>query len=150
MLYMAQHAEETTFNLISSLYLFLDCLTRSSASRRVPFTDNMHSNYLAQAFTFIHQNFQNDITVSDIAAFCKIHRNYLGKLFRDQLGIGPQEFLITYRMNKAERLLRTTRLSVKDISNAVGYPDQLHFSRAFKNVYGMSPSQWRKNELVVK
>lgn len=150
MLYMAQHTEETTFNLISNLYLFLDCLTRSSASRTVPSTNNMRSHYLARAFTFIHQNFQNDITVSDIAEFCKIHRNYLGKIFRDQLGTSPQEFLITYRMNKADRLLRTTKLSVKDIGNAVGYPDQLHFSRAFKNVYGLSPSQWRKNEMVVK
>ena len=150
MLYMAQHAEETTFNLISHLYRFLDCLTRSSSSRMTPAANTMRSQYLGRAFTFIHQNFQNDITVSDIAEFCKIHRNYLGKIFRDQLGTSPQEFLITYRMNKADRLLRTTRLSIKDIGNAVGYPDQLHFSRAFKNVYGLSPSQWRKREGVAK
>lgn len=144
MLYMAQHPNETVFNLISNLYLFLDCLTRSSASRTTPASSNMSKYYLEWAFTFIDQNFQNDISVADIAKSCKIHRNYLGKIFREQLGTSPQEFLITYRMNKAVQLLQTTKLSIKDIGNAVGYPNQLHFSRAFKNVYGMPPSQWRK------
>ncbi len=46
-------------------------------------------------------------------------------------------------MTKAAELLKLTDLSVSDIGNAVGYPNQLHFSRAFKNVYGISPRQWR-------
>ncbi len=145
MLYMANHPDETIFNLMSHLYMFLDCLTRSSASRVVPSSNSMSRYYLEWAFTYIDQNFQNDISIADIAASCKIHRNYLGRIFREQLGTSPQEFLITYRMNKAVQLLRTTKLSIKDIGNAVGYPNQLHFSRAFKNVYGTPPSQWRKN-----
>ena len=36
-----------------------------------------------------------------------------------------------------------TKLSIADIGNAVGYPNQLHFSRAFKNIYGVSPKNWR-------
>lgn len=48
-------------------------------------------------------------------------------------------------MIKATELLRYTSLSVADIGNAVGYPNALHFSRAFKNRYGMSPRAW-KNE----
>lgn len=82
--------------------------------------------------------------MADIAESCKIHRNYLGRIFREQLGTSPQEFLITYRMNKAVQLLKTTELSIKDIGIAVGYPNQLHFSRAFKKVYGIPPSRWRK------
>ena len=46
-------------------------------------------------------------------------------------------------MTKAAGLLKLTGLSIADIGNAVGYPNQLHFSRAFKNVYGISPRQWR-------
>lgn len=143
MLHMATHPDETIFHLMSNLYLFLDCLTRSSASRTVPSSSSMSRYYLEWAFTYIDQNFQNDITVADIAKSCKIHRNYLGKIFREQLGTSPQEFLITYRMNKAVQLLQTTKLAIKDIGNAVGYPNQLHFSRAFKNIYGIPPSQWR-------
>ena len=46
-------------------------------------------------------------------------------------------------MSKAGELLKLTSLSIGDIGNAVGYPNQLHFSRAFKNTYGVSPRAWR-------
>lgn len=46
-------------------------------------------------------------------------------------------------MTKAAELLKLTSLSIADIGNAVGYPNQLHFSRAFKNTYGTSPRSWR-------
>ena len=74
---------------------------------------------------------------------CNIHRNQLLKLFKDKIGQGPQEYLIKYRMSRAAQLLLTTGLSVNEIGNAVGYANQLHFSRAFKNVYGMSPKHFR-------
>ena len=47
-------------------------------------------------------------------------------------------------MIKAAELLRQTQYPVGEIGCAVGYPNQLHFSRAFKSVYGMSPRNWRK------
>ncbi|MDE7310528.1 MAG: AraC family transcriptional regulator [Eubacterium sp.] len=147
MLYIADHPAETDFNLISHLYMFIDCLTRSCASKTIPTGDSMSKYYLEWAFDYIDRNFHNGISVADIADSCKIHRNYLCRIFRDHLGISPQEFLITYRMSKAAQLLRTTKLPVKDIGNAVGYPNQLHFSRAFKNVYGKSPKQWRDEPL---
>ena len=91
----------------------------------------------------LYLNFQNDISVEDISAFCGLNRSYFGKIFHDTIGRSPQEFLISYRMTKAAELLKITSLSIADIGNAVGYPNQLHFSRAFKNVYGMSPRNWR-------
>ena len=93
--------------------------------------------------TFIDQNLHTDISVADIADSCKIHRNYLGKIFRENLGTSPQEFLINFRMKKSVQLLTATKLSIKDIGNAVGYPNRLHFSRASKSVYGMSPREYR-------
>ena len=99
--------------------------------------------YIKEALSYIEQNFQNNITIEDIAAFCGLNRSYFGKIFHDTIGKSPQEFLISYRMTKAAELLKLTSLSVADIGNAVGYPNQLHFSRAFKNVYGTSPRSWR-------
>ena len=65
------------------------------------------------------------------------------KIFKNKLKKGPQAYLIEYRMSKAAQLLATTELSVNEIGNAVGYPNQLHFSRAFKSVYGVSPTQYK-------
>jgi AraC-like DNA-binding protein len=91
----------------------------------------------------MEQNFHNDISVEDIADNCGLNRSYFGKIFKESTGRTPQEFLLNYRMTKATELLKLTKLTVGDISNAVGYDNPLHFSRAFKNTYGISPREWR-------
>lgn len=149
MLYIAQNPNQSPYHLIGHLYLFLDYLTRSCASRKLLQSGKMRDFYVKEALSFIEQNFQNDISVEDIAAFCNLNRSYFGKIFRDATGKSPQEFLISYRMSKAAELLKLTELAIRDISNAVGYPSQLHFSRAIKNVYGISPREWRaQNKLT--
>ncbi len=149
MLYIVNHKEESPFHLIGHLYLFIDSLVRSSTSVPLGQGSSLREFYLKEAISFIEQNFQNDISVEDIAACCGLNRSYFGKIFHENMGKSPQEFLISYRMTKAAELLKLTKLSINDIGQAVGYPNQLHFSRAFKNVYRISPRQWR-NENAVK
>lgn len=52
-------------------------------------------------------------------------------------------------MTKAAELLKLTDLTIGDISNAVGYPSQLHFSRAFKKIYGIPPREWRMENKIL-
>ena len=147
MLYIVNHKEESPFHLIGHLYLFIDSFVRSSTSTKTTGGTRLRDFYIKEAITYIEQNFQNDISIEDIAVSCGLNRSYFGKIFREEMGKSPQEFLISYRMTKATELLKLTRLSIADIGNGVGYPNHLHFSRAFKNVYGISPRQWR-NENV--
>ena len=143
MLYIVNHKSESPFHLIGHLYLFIDSFVRSATSGQVSKGNSLRDFYIKEAFSYIEQNFQNDISIEDISAFCGLNRSYFGKIFRENTGKSPQDFLISYRMTKATELLKLTNLSVGDIGNAVGYPNQLHFSRAFKNTYGISPRQWR-------
>lgn len=148
MMYIANHSDLSVFHLIGHLYLFLDYFLRSSASFRGNKSDKLIDFYIKEALSFIEQNFQSDISVEDIAASCGLNRSYFGKIFRTAIGRTPQDFLINYRMTKAAELLKLSQLSVGDISNAVGYANQLHFSRAFKKVYGISPKNWRNENAV--
>lgn len=144
MLYLSRHPEESPFHLIGHLYLFLDYFQRSAFNSSCEAKRKLSGIFiLKKALSYIEQNFQNDISIEDISAFCGLNRSYFGKIFHDTIGRSPQEFLISYRMTKAAELLKITSLSIADIGNAVGYPNQLHFSRAFKNVYGISPRNWR-------
>lgn len=143
MLYIVHHTKESPFHLIGHLYLFLDYLTQAARSAKLIQSSKMSDYYIKEAINYIEQNFQNDITIEDIAAVCGINRSYFGKIFRNSIGRSPQEFLINYRMVKATELLKLTTLSIADIGSAVGYGNQLHFSRAFKTIYGVSPREWR-------
>ncbi len=143
MLYIVHHAKESPFHLIGHLYLFLDYLTRSAKSAKLVQSSKMSNYYIKEAINYIEQNFQNNITIEDIAAVCGINRSYFGKIFRNSIGRSPQEFLMNYRMVKATELLKLTSLSIAEIGSAVGYENQLHFSRAFKTIYGVSPREWR-------
>lgn len=148
---IARSESRSPLYLIGQLYLFADYLTRSSSTRYLPpHSSKIQDFYVKEAMTFIEQNFQNDISVEDIAAFCNLNRNYFGKIFRKAVGKTPQEFLINYRMAKASELLKMTDMTIGSISVAVGYPSQLHFSRAFKNVYGMPPKEWRNEYKIIE
>ena len=150
MLYMTENRDSSPFHLIGHLYLFLDYLTRSSSSIRLTQGSQLRDFYVQEALSFIEHNFQNDISVEAIAESCGLNRSYFGKIFKEAVGKSPQEFLLSYRMLKAAELLKLTSLSIGDIGNAVGYANQLHFSRAFKNVYGISPRDWRNQNRIHK
>lgn len=143
--YIIDNKDANPFNLIAHLYLFLDCFTRSAAASQLQSkkSKGASSYYINEAIRYIELNYQKDITVEDIAQNCGLNRNYFGKKFKEEFGKTPQEFLMRFRMTKATKLLENTQLSIGEISDAVGYNDQLHFSRAFKNTYGISPRQWR-------
>lgn len=145
MLYIKDNKEASTFHLIGHLYLFLDYLSRSAADLSVPKGSKLRDFYVHEAVVYIENNFQNDISVENIAAVCGLNRSYFGKIFKEAIGKSPQEFLLNYRMIKAAELLKITKLSIGEISKAVSYENQLHFSRAFKNIYGVSPREWRNN-----
>ena len=99
----------------------------------------------------MEQNYQRDLTVEELADVCKLNRSYFSKLFRESMGCPPQEFLIRMRLSKATELMKTSRASIGDIAQLCGYPNQLHFSRAFRKRYGVSPRAWRaENQIHTK
>ena len=144
-LHLATHSQESSYHLIGHLFLIMDALVSGSSSRRRTQGGKRAQYYANEAVAFISQNYSRAITVEDMARRCNLDRSYFGKVFRDTLGQSPQEFLIQYRMEKAAELLKITELPVGEISRQVGYPNQLHFSRAFKNFYGISPRTYRQN-----
>lgn len=85
-----------------------------------------------------------DISIQYIADKLGVHRSYLSSIFKDFHKISPKEYLLEVRMNRAKELLETTNQPIKIIAYSVGYLDPLHFSKAFRQYYDCSPSQYRK------
>ena len=147
MQHIVDHRDLSPMYLIGHLYLFLDALICSITDRPKSSISGtgLRDFYVREAISFIEKNYCYDISIEDIAAACGLDRSYFGKLFKREIGQSPQTFLITYRMIKATDMLLQTDLPISEIGQQVGYENQMHFSRAFKKYYGLSPLQWRNS-----
>lgn len=130
---------------IGYLYEILSMLieTQSTSEHEKNHYDYPSDTYVDYALQFIRFNY-NRIKVNDIAHYIGINRSYLTAIFKKQLNISPQEYLISYRLKKAVELLETTNMSIQDISASVGYENPLTFSKIFKQSVGLSPKNYRE------
>lgn len=101
------------------------------------------SQYFELCLKFIHEHYSENISIQDIANHVAIDRTYLYKLFKSELGISPQTYLIDQRIAQACKLLRATDLNVTEIALSVGFKDFSNFSRQFKKREGISPLKFR-------
>ena len=149
MLTIVNSQSASSMELIGRLYLFLDSLIKYSASKKQLQGGQLSEFYAREAVVYIEHNYAQNITVEDIAKKCKLDRSYFGKVFKKVVGQSPQEFLIRYRMAKAADALIIDNDSIGDVGASVGYPNLLHFSRAFKSIYGMSPREYRQKNKII-
>lgn len=99
--------------------------------------------YVTKASEYMCRNYQNNITVTELAEYVGLNRSYLTTLFQRQLHISPRGFLMQLRIGQAADLLHTSQFSIGQIAHSCGYPDPLAFSKAFHKLKGCSPSEYR-------
>lgn len=111
--------------------------------------DSWDKEYLVlQLEDYIKTNMSASITNQTLADAFGLVSTYISKLFKKYKGVSPSEYLLSLRIEKAkEMLIHDPDLLAKDIAEIVGYADPLYFSRVFKKVTGMYPSDYRKHFL---
>ena len=142
------HTRTRPLQIIGHGFLFLDQLIWSSAHKDDSTDKRLRNFYIKEALSFIEQNYQQDISVETISAVCGLNRSYFGRIFKESMGESPQQFLMHYRMAKASQLLKESKLPICQIGTMVNYPNQLHFSRAFKTTYGIPPREFRQKYFI--
>jgi AraC-like DNA-binding protein len=101
------------------------------------------SEYIRSAISYIAQNYSQNIKINELADYVGVNRSYLASSFKKATGYSPKEYLLSLRMERAKSLLETSDMTINGISNAIGYSDQLAFSRMFKKYTGISPTVYR-------
>jgi AraC-like DNA-binding protein len=102
-------------------------------------------HYVKQSIDFIHQNYDRNIQVKDVASFVNLHPGYLQRLFKAQSGQTLMEYLTALRMEKAKMLLLQTDIPVADISDYVGTGSRQYFHALFKKHIHQTPIEYRNS-----
>ena len=129
-----------------NVYLQLSLLYRFFALISPPRTRVQKDSigYLQKAIDYIQNNYAYDIKIRDVARHVGIDRTYLYKLFCQEVGTSPQQYLISYRLSVAKQMLSSTSLRVSEIAYSCGFVDSTSFCHQFRGQFLMTPSQFRK------
>lgn len=132
----------------------VSCAARLTAicveiSRRLEARQNEQSGSILSALSHIHQNYNEPVSTQFLADLEHLSPSRFRSLFKESTGLSPGSYLLILRLNHARRLMLQPELTICQISQAVGYQDQLYFSRIFKKRTGLSPSEYRSQLKVL-
>ena len=126
--------------LTARLYQLLAFLVRTAQGGRGGGREAPDCALLAAEYIVNH--YETPITVEGLAAYASVSHSSLYRRFMKRFQMSPKRFLLEYRIERACALLASTGHSIQEISNSVGFEDPFYFSRAFKEVKGVSPRQY--------
>mgnify|MGYP000923249265 CR=1 FL=1 len=111
--------------------------------------ESYNKNYAVKRIVkYLNDNYNKKISLEQIAHNMYLSPVYISKIFKEETGESPINYLIKIRLEKARDLLvKSSDASIKSIANQVGYEDAYHFSKLFKKYYGISPLYYRKREI---
>jgi AraC-like DNA-binding protein len=102
---------------------------------------------LINIFTYIRENIGEDLSNKKLAEVAEVSEDYVGQYFKMLTGINPQDYIEYQRMEFAVNLLRTSKKSIKEIGNEIGYKDTAYFCRRFKMMFGIPAGKMRRREV---
>jgi AraC-like DNA-binding protein len=100
---------------------------------------------ISQITEYINEHFKEDIYLEKLAEKFNTSDKYLSKLFKDSLGTGFHDYLVSLRISNSKTLLLETDYSVTRIGEMVGFNTHSTFFRLFKKHEGINPTQYREN-----
>jgi transcriptional regulator GlxA family with amidase domain len=98
---------------------------------------------IEQSITYMLRHLDESLQVATLAAQANISASHFFALFKRRIGCAPIDCFIRLRMQHACRLLDETVMSVKEVAATLGYDDPFYFSRIFKSVIHVAPSEYR-------
>ena len=101
------------------------------------------SGVIDRAKDYINANYQREISLDDVSREVDISPYYFSKVFKEATGENFIDYLTGLRIEKAKELLTSTDMSMKEICIEVGYANPNYFSRIFKKIVGLSPTEYK-------
>ena len=100
---------------------------------------------IKQMLQYIQLHFSEPVTVSDIAGSALISESECLRCFRSIIGVPPIQYVKRYRVHRAAELLKSTEQGIAEIGDRCGFQDTSYFIRAFREIKGITPGEYRKS-----
>lgn len=104
---------------------------------------NGPKEWIPDGLEYMRAHYREQIGVRQVADHVGIHRTHFSKLFTEEMGLNPSQYLRNLRMEQAVLMLQESSRSIIEIGLSLGYSDAASFTRAFSQYYGYSPKQAR-------
>jgi len=107
-------------------------------------TERSASREIERIRQYVDRRLSRQLSLRDLVEFTHLSPSTVGRLFREHLRTTPVEWITRQKMERAEVLFRTRRLSTAQVGEQVGFSDPYYFSKCFKKATGRSPRDYRK------
>ena len=137
-----EHTQKLLYYKNRSGHILAQCLADSMRFLKIGSTDIKNEN-AHRILSYIHENYRKDLTNCSIGNFFGYHPNYISALVKRLTGMSIHKYIIHVRITNAANLLENTAFSCDEIAQICGFSDSSHFSKCFKNYFGVNPSKYR-------
>lgn len=113
--------------------------------------ENQHPipSKILDAISYIQINLKRNLSVNHLASRANLHQDYFSRLFLKHTGQRPLTYLQDKRIERAQYLIATTTLSYNEIAENTGFESLSHFSRTFKKITTLTPTEYRKQNRLI-
>jgi AraC-like DNA-binding protein len=137
-----KNLQKSILALSGMLLQLIDEIIKNRFNEAEPRT--IHKQLLNDAANYILKHIDENVDVTETANNFGFSATHFRKLFREAYGISPQAYHRYHRMRRSSELLSYTNLKISEIANSLGFSNVHNFSRAFKKVHFISPTEYRK------
>lgn len=105
--------------------------------------DALPARMVEELDSYIRENCSDEISNTELGAIFGYHPFYISRMLKDKKGITLRQYVISYRLKAAHRMLESTAKTVNEIADLLGFTDASYFTKVFKSEYGETPKEYR-------
>jgi AraC-like DNA-binding protein len=127
--------------------MFIEVIRRHLSSlppEQAGWLAGLRDPFVGKALSLMHAKSAQDWTIEDLGKEAGLSRSVLAERFTDLVGMPPMQYLAKWRMQIAAQLLAGGASNIASVAAEIGYSSEAAFSRAFKKIVGVPPSEWRR------
>jgi AraC family transcriptional regulator len=117
----------------------------ATVPREIVYAGGLGDRKILQISDYIQAHLDQDVKLADLAAVAGISQFHFSRLFKQSMGVTPHQYLLQQRVEQAKYLLKNSKFAIAEIALQCGFNSQSHLGKSFREITGITPSNYRKN-----